>query len=267
MLCGDLTRAKRRAVIYSAFITPSRLGQIKPSIRAAVERGVRVYIITKARGDRGKRELLTYRMIEQALSDWGVVVIHKRRMHEKLVFIDDEILWMGSLNPLSYSNTQEVMERRLSRKVVDDFMQTLRLRELIGEYEEGPPACPICGSEVVASEGPYEPFYWRCVEKGCYTRSIDQPPLKGGVITCANCGGEVEYGEWGKEPHWRCLENRQHRQKIARTYLLLPKMRAIVPKRQLRKLDKLFGITTSDSPGASAVQMRLFDSGEFRENP
>jgi len=259
MLRGDLTRTKRRVAIYSAFITPDRLGQLEPPIRAAVERGVRVYVITKARGDRGKRELSTYRMLEEALGSWGVVVIHKRRMHEKLVFIDDEILWMGSLNPLSFSNTQEIMERRKSREVVDDFIRTLRLNELLSEYEDGPPSCPICGSEVVASEGADDPFYWRCVEEDCYSRSIDQPPLEGGIITCANCGSKIEYGEWGGKPHWRCLENRQHRQKIARTHVLLPKMRAIVPKRELRKLDKFFGITTATAPSKASAQRQLFE--------
>ena len=259
MLRGDLTRSKRRVALFSAFITPDRLGQLEPPIRAAVERGVRVYVITKARGDRAKRELSTYRMLEEALGSWGVVVIHKRRMHEKLVFIDDEILWMGSLNPLSFSNTQEIMERRKSREVVDDFTRTLRLNELLSEYEDGPPACPICGGEVVASEGADDPFYWRCVEEDCYSRSIDQPPLEGGIITCPNCGSKVEYGEWGGKPHWRCLENRQHRQKIARTHVLLPKMRAIIPKRELRKLDKHFGIATATAPSKAPSQRQLFD--------
>jgi len=260
LLCTDLGQAKRRIVIYSAFITPDRLGQLEPPIRAAIERGVRIYVVTKARDDRSKQELRIYQMLERTLNNWGVIVIHKRRMHEKLVFIDDEILWMGSLNPLSFSNTQEVMERRASRKVVDDFIQTLRLNELIGEYDHGSPTCPICRNEVVASEGTNEPFYWRCVEEGCYSRSIDQPPLEDGVITCTNCGREVEFGDWGGKPHWRCIENRQHRQKIAHTHLLLPKMRGIIPKRELRKLDKLFGITFSTASSRDAtVQAELFD--------
>ncbi|MDD5529325.1 MAG: AAA domain-containing protein, partial [bacterium] len=245
MLRGDLSRAKGRVVIYSAFITSERIGYLEPSIRAAIEQGIRVYVITKAREDRNKRELSTYRMLEQALINWGVVVIHKRGMHEKLVFIDDDIIWMGSLNPLSFSNTQEIMERRKSPEVVKDFVKTLRLNDLIDEYKEGIPICPICKSEMVASEGGNDPFYWRCVEDECYSRSIDQPPLKGDTITCANCGENVEYGEWGGEPHWRCIKDRKHRQKIARTHLRLPKMRALIPKHDLSKLDKLFNITTS----------------------
>ncbi|MCK4528996.1 ATP-binding domain-containing protein, partial [candidate division WOR-3 bacterium] len=257
--CGDIHQAKERVVIYSAFITQDRLAIMEPSIKSVVERGVRVFVITKARGDRGKRELNTYRMLESTLEKWGVVVIHKRRMHEKIAIIDNSILWMGSLNVLSFSSTQEIMERRCSKNVVEDFMKTLRLLELLNEYEDGNPTCPICKSEVVASEGKNDPYYWRCVIDGCYSRSIDQPPIKSGTITCSNCGGRVEYGEWGGKPHWRCIENRKHRQKIAKTHLMLPEMRKIIPNRELKKIEKDFGIKKQQSPVNKSRQISLFD--------
>ena len=181
-------------------------------------------------------------MLENTLKKWGVTIIHKKNMHEKLIFIDGDILWSGSLNPLSFRDTQEVMERRVSKVVYDDFAKTLRLNELLKEYDTGEPSCPYCGSEVVASEGRDKPFYWSCIEKGCYTRDIDQPPLKGGVISCPKCGGKVEYGEWAEKPSWRCIENRHHHQQIVRAHILLPEMRSLIPKKEIRKLDKFFCI-------------------------
>jgi len=251
-LRSDSAKAKSRLVIYSPFLTQNRLAQFEPQIRSAVERGVKVYVATKALCER-KRKLPEYRLLESALSKWGVTIVHKQGMHEKLIFIDSNILWAGSLNPLSYSNTGEHMERRVSREVFDDYARKLRLNELISEYDAGSPTCPICGNEVVAREGPDDPFYWRCIIKGCYTRSIDQPPLKDGIITCANCGGEVEYGEWGGKPAWRCIENRHHHQKVARTHLRLPKMRATVPKRKLRELDERFGVPSPKTASTSKV--------------
>jgi hypothetical protein len=81
-----------------------------------------------------------------------VHVLHKLRMHEKLVFVDDDILWSGSLNSLSFTDTPEVMERR------------------------------VCGGELVVAEARGgDPFYWRCATPDCYSRSIDQPaPQDGG---------------------------------------------------------------------------------------
>jgi hypothetical protein len=258
---NDLAAAQNRVVIYSAFITQDRLGQLEPQIKVALERGVRVYVITKAHSDRKKNELTLYRMFEKTLAAWGVTVIHKRGMHEKLVFIDDNVLWSGSLNPLSFSNTQEIMERRCNKVVVQDFAHTLFLNELIGQYTTAP-SCPICGNEIIASEGTDDPFYWTCIEDDCYSRSVDQPPLTEGIIRCANCGGMVEYGEWGSEPVWRCVDNTRHRQRIARIHLRLPKLRALIPKRELLKLDKLFsaGAHAKLKSTRNNTQMRLFDS-------
>jgi hypothetical protein len=187
-------------------------------------------------------------MLENTLTNWGAIIVHKRGMHEKLVFIDDSILWVGSLNPLSFKNTQEHMERRFSKKVFTEYANTLRLDDLIAGYNDGIPKCPICNGVMIACEGRDEPFYWRCVNEDCnYTRSIDQPAIQGGIINCNRCAGKVEYGEWGGKPSWRCLENRRHHQRIARTHIRLPKMRAIIPKRYLSKLDKMFNIRSDDS--------------------
>jgi len=260
ILRGDLARARNRIVIFSAFITQNRLGQLEPQLRAALERGVKIFVITKAHSDRNKRELSEYRKLEQTITNWGGVIIHKRGMHEKLIFIDNGILWSGSLNPLSFSNTQEVMERRANQNVVQDYANTIRLEELVDEYCDGTPACPYCGGEIVASEGNDEPFYWRCVENKCYSRSIDAPRIKGGIIACSKCGGQVEYGIWGKHPAWRCTKNRRHHQQMVKTHLRLPKMRAIIPKLQLRKLDKNFEIPPDQVKKSPELKQRsLFD--------
>jgi superfamily I DNA and/or RNA helicase len=239
---GDISRAKKRIVIYSPFITSDRLATLEPQIKAAADRHVRVYVITKPQSERGRREIAQYQGMERALLEWNAFVIHKIGMHEKLVFVDDEIVWSGSLNPLSYSNTQEIMERRRSREVVEDFVSTLRLNELIGAYDAGDDKCPICGREMMPAEGAEDPFYWRCSEEGWYSRSVDDPPLRGGMLTCHNCGSPIEFGEWADKPAWRCVKNRHHHQRVHRNHLRLPRMRALVPKRTLHKLDKQFGI-------------------------
>ena len=172
------------------------------------------------------------------LKKWGATVIHKLHMHEKLVFVDDEILWAGSLNPLSFSSTQEIMERRRSRKIVEDYAKTLRLDQLLRLHDEHQDECPVCGQEVMAAEGRDEPFYWRCIEKGCHTRSIDQPAPRDGRIICSNCGGPLYFGEWGGEPFWRCDKNARHRQRIVLNHLRLPKMQDLIAPRELSRLEE-----------------------------
>jgi hypothetical protein len=245
----DIAAAKEQIVIYSPFLTQNRLSLVEPQLKAAMDRGVHVYVVTRPHCNRGKRELPQYRFLERTLQEWGVVVIHKRGMHEKLIFIDNDILWDGSLNPLSFRDTGEHMERRISKRVFAEYAQTLRLQELLQGYASGPPACPICQREVFASEGRDDPYFWRCVCKDCYSRAIDQPGLQNGMITCASCGHPVEYGEWGGKPAWRCKVNRRHHQRLARTHLRLPRMRAMIPTVDLRKLQKYFGTGAGSEPG------------------
>jgi AAA domain len=238
-LYSDLARATERVVIYSPFMTYERVGRLEPHLRAAVERGSEMWVITKPleerSGDRG-----VYAEIEQSLRNWGMRLVHKKGMHEKLVIIDNEVLWQGSLNPLSFSATQEIMERRASHEIVADYARVLRLDALLAAYRTDETRCPYCGSEVVAAEGPSEPFYWRCVQAGCFTRSIgDMMPVDGRVV-CHTCGGQLEFRWPHADPFWRCTENHRHRQPIAGTHLRLPKMREIIPKTELRKLERRF---------------------------
>ena len=256
-LSHDIQNAKNQLVIYSPFLSQNRLGELQSVLRAAVERSIKIFVITKALQDRTRHEMANYRRLERALVQWDIRVIHKSKMHEKLVFVDDDVVWTGSLNPLSFRDTQEVMERRRSREVVKDYKETLRLEELLKEYDTGRPTCPWCGSEVIAAEGKDEPFYWRCVEDRCYSRSIGESPLLGDIVLCKKCQGEVEYGVRGAKAIWRCKGNARHYQFVKRMHLRLPKMRAIVPPAILRELDQQFRVTSDD----------LIDAAGCRERP
>jgi len=267
VLSSDFEAASRRIIIYSPFATTDRVSFLLPQLQGAVERGVEVYVVTKAHSERSRSELSTIKAIENQLTQTGIAVIHKLRMHEKLVFVDEDVTWSGSLNPLSFSNTQEIMERRKSKAVLKDYFQILRLNELISVCGAPEGTCPICGDEMIAAEGADQPYYWRCVNDECFTRGIDQPYPFDGVLTCGNCNSSVEYGYWGDYPHWRCTSNKRHRQKIFKSHLRLPKMAALVPHSERRKLCKLFNIESFDdhlwganpSKDTAGGQMRLFE--------
>jgi hypothetical protein len=70
------------------------------------------------------------------------------------------------------------------------------------------------------------------------------------MVVCQSpgCGAAVEFGQWGDDPVWRCTVNVRHRTRIGRSHLRLPKMRALIPKRELAKLDKTFGTGPNQQP-------------------
>ncbi len=264
-LSDDIEKSKDQIVIYSPFITQDRMSYLKPQLQAAIERGVDIFLITKSLQERNKTEKSIYRELEDHLSKIGVVIIHKVRMHEKVIFIDDDILWTGSLNPLSFSHTQEIMERRQNTNVQQDYKNVLRLPELLDCMGKPESKCPICGSEMIAAEGKDDPYYWRCVNDNCFTRGISQEYPIGGELTCAKCGSSVEFGYWGEEPCWRCVKNRRHHQKLYRSHLKLPKMQSKIPKREYKKAMKYLDTTypaktvnKQEKPNTPNKQMTLF---------
>jgi hypothetical protein len=267
ILSSDIETANSRIIVYSPFASTGRVSFLLPQLQAAFERGVEVYVITKALSERSKSELSSIKKIEAQLAEVGIAVIHKLRMHEKLVFIDEDVTWSGSLNPLSFSNTQEIMERRKSKAVLKDYFQILRLIELLAAHGKPEGKCPICGAEMIAAEGADQPYYWRCINNECFTRGIDQPYPYNGILTCNNCNSPVEYGYWGNYPHWRCKSNNRHRQKIFKSHLRLPKMAALVPRGERKKLCRLLKINNPNeyfrdseaAMGDGPVQLSLFD--------
>src|SRR5262249_30963016 len=152
LLARDLEVARARVVIYSPFLTPDRIGVLEPHLRAATARGVQIHLVTKTLEERPIGHRATTRELEGALTRWGVNVLHKFHMHDKLVFIDDDLLWSGSLNPLSFTDTQEVMERRASRAVVSDYARVLQLDTLLAAHAAKEDRCPVCAGELVAAE-------------------------------------------------------------------------------------------------------------------
>ena len=98
--------------IYSPFFTENRLKQLLPVFKEAISRGKTIKIVTKTIANRAANKRDFYRYWERQLCDIGVIVHHKNDMHEKLIFVDRNIVWNGSLNVLSYTGrTSEFMMR------------------------------------------------------------------------------------------------------------------------------------------------------------
>jgi len=63
------------------------------------------------------------------LKDAGVKIrTYKDLRHRKLAVIDGEILWEGSLNILSQSNSRELMRRTVSRHQCDQIINFTRIK-------------------------------------------------------------------------------------------------------------------------------------------
>ena len=109
---AEIHQMRSGMTIYSPFFTESRLKQLLPLFKEAVAKGRRIKIVTKTIANRSASQREFYKYWEKQLTDAGVAVEHKNDMHEKLILVDNNILWNGSLNALSYTGrTHEIMIR------------------------------------------------------------------------------------------------------------------------------------------------------------
>ncbi len=149
----DVSQAKTSVLIYSAFVTPERVGMYGDLFRQKILEGVKIRCVMrppKYNGsippERGKEAL-------DALEGIGVVVDCRRAIHQKIAIVDGRVVWFGSLNPLSYTaRTEETMIRGLAPGFASELAQQVAIGAVKRDDEgEGTltqgenPRCEWCG--------------------------------------------------------------------------------------------------------------------------
>ncbi len=109
-LINDIDKAKEEIIIYSPFVggwekEKTLYEQLKKAVKKALERGIKIkLVVDKKTLEEAKRAL-------KEMDDLGIE-IYARETHVKAVVIDeDKILYLGSLNPLSYWGKDDIMIR------------------------------------------------------------------------------------------------------------------------------------------------------------
>lgn len=126
-LIADISNCKNELLIESPYITSNRVEMLLPCLKKALDRKVKVDIITRDPAEH--EEYIKYQATENILRcvELGInVQLIKGYFHRKLAILDNTILWEGSLNILSQSNSKEVMRRIVSKPVVEEMIRFIR---------------------------------------------------------------------------------------------------------------------------------------------
>jgi len=105
----DLKNAKKYIVIFSAFCTEKRTAFWGDILNKKKEEKVKIRIVTRGPKNQGLLKDTAIKGI-QSLIRTKINVDLRKDIHQKMVFIDDDILWHGSLNVLSYGGKSEQAE-------------------------------------------------------------------------------------------------------------------------------------------------------------
>jgi predicted nucleic acid-binding Zn-ribbon protein len=171
----DLSAAQRSVLIFSGFVTPQRVRAYEPILRAKIAEGVAVRCVARPPHDNGSIPYEDGRAALDALEALGCVVDTRKDTHEKIVIVDGEILWFGSLNPLSHtSRTGEVMARLVSHNLAQQMaafvaIKPSRVTETyanLAMVKENPP-CALCNRRTYYVPKARYGAYWRCEEQNC----------------------------------------------------------------------------------------------------
>lgn len=113
---SDIRGANSSIVIFSGFITQRRVSKLGDLLRGKIVEGVSVRCVTRPPHENGSMNFESSKLALDALEGIGCVVDCRARIHEKIVIIDDKVIWHGSLNVLSHSHkTDESMTRQIGR--------------------------------------------------------------------------------------------------------------------------------------------------------
>lgn len=232
-LFEDIRNFKTRMVIFSPFLTENRISMILPELSDSIKIGREIIVVTRPLSDRNKGEITHYKKCEQELSDIGVTVIHKKMMHEKLIILDDYIVWNGSLNSLSNTgSTGELMQRTCNHQIAVDMEEYYGVSGLESAIEAHYELfCPICHGQMIIGESDKGGIYWKCPECN-YTRDIKQQYPIDGVMRC-HCGGTYSF-VMKNQPRWVCNENPKHYQIVKKADLRLEKMASLIKSKDDR---------------------------------
>lgn len=215
---ADIERACKGIAIFSGFVSVQRVAAYEALFRQKRAEGVAIRCVTRPPKNNGNIPVEQGKAALDGLEYMGCVVDTRGEIHEKVVVIDDEIVWFGSLNPLSHAaRTDEVMARIEGRDLALQISAFMALdRGVRPDAAEGistraeNPRCPNCGSRTSYRKGQYGP-YWDC-EECTWRENFDRPRGQrrapgqqargaGEVPQCDKCGAPMKlrkskYGEF-----------------------------------------------------------------------
>lgn len=122
---NDISSAKSDIVIVSPYVTKKRLSQMLSILMTGINNGAKLTVITRPETDYKERDRLTFEEMISSIKNTGASIIFKSNIHQKFAVIDQRIVWYGSINLLSFGNSEESIMRLDSLNIANELIGTL----------------------------------------------------------------------------------------------------------------------------------------------
>jgi len=111
----DLLGSRNEVIIESPFITKKRMNVLLPIFAKMRRRNVRIIVNTRNPSEHDGDYYYQALDAVATMQDLGIIVLYTSGLHRKLTIVDQEVIYEGSLNILSFNDSCEIM-----RKITSD---------------------------------------------------------------------------------------------------------------------------------------------------
>ena len=214
VLKRDLQRARTSIMIASPYLAEARINDILPLLIERKRGGVDVKIYTKPLNESAQWDVRATDGVKSA----GIEPVYRSKMHEKMIIIDETVLYHGSLNSLSQRDSLESMLRIKEHNIIKEVIASITsnrqqqslpivndemiksLKEIVIFVKDLPPAMTTCtcGSVLVPRLRKKDAgVFYGCLQfANCEHRKTENISLAHlqqikqlQNYTCSQCGG------------------------------------------------------------------------------
>lgn len=125
---NDIKTASNQVIIVSPFLTQRRINQIMPDFQSIMKKQVKLFIVTRPVEDFEPRKQAALERIHCTLSDAGIKVLFKSKIHQKYAVIDHKLVWYGSINLLSFGYSEESIMRLASSNIAYELLKNINIQ-------------------------------------------------------------------------------------------------------------------------------------------
>jgi superfamily II DNA or RNA helicase len=121
---ADLLSAKREVVIVSPYVTKTRMTKMLETLDSIVSSDVKLTVATRPADDYPDKDRLRVAQMLDVLRKHDAAIIERSRIHQKFAVIDNRTSWYGSINLLSFGNSEESIMRLESKSIAEELLRS-----------------------------------------------------------------------------------------------------------------------------------------------
>jgi phosphatidylserine/phosphatidylglycerophosphate/cardiolipin synthase-like enzyme len=125
LFSNDLLNAKKEILIVSPYVKKRRVMQMAQYIALALQNKVRVIVLTRPVEDFKEKEQKVIKETLDIIKETGINIVFRSNIHQKFAIMDQKIVWYGSINLLSFGESQESIMRLDSYNIANELIKSI----------------------------------------------------------------------------------------------------------------------------------------------